>query len=91
MQVVKLPVEVAEALEQIAAKFGRDPQDMALEALLRHLEDMEDLLAAREALAEGGKGVPLGTVMAKHAATPQEVAEAEAYLCQLEADGSLYR
>jgi predicted transcriptional regulator len=66
MQSIKLPLDVAKVLDEVAAIIGRKPEEIALEALLKHLEDIEDNLAVAQAITEGGPAVSLEEVMAEN-------------------------
>jgi antitoxin component HigA of HigAB toxin-antitoxin module len=75
MEAIKLPLKVAIALDEISALIGRKPEDIALEAVLKHLEDIEDNLACHAAEAEGGPTITLEEYMAQRGIS---VAELEA-------------
>lgn len=55
MLTVKLPSEMEHRLETVAAKLGRSMHDVALEAILEEIQDLEDGLIALERL-ESGEG-----------------------------------
>lgn len=55
MLAIRLDQEVESRLEQLAKKTGRTKTFYAREAILEHLEDMEDYYLAVEALQYPGK------------------------------------
>jgi len=55
MLAIRLDQEVESRLEQLAKKTGRTKTYYAREAILEHLEDMEDYYLAVEALQSPGK------------------------------------
>jgi RHH-type rel operon transcriptional repressor/antitoxin RelB len=59
MLALRLPAEIEERLEALARKTGRTKSFYAREAILRHLEDIEDAHLARERLKRGGGRVSL--------------------------------
>jgi RHH-type rel operon transcriptional repressor/antitoxin RelB len=67
---IRLPPEIEERLEKLAKRTGRSKTFYAREAILRHLEDLEDYyLAERRARAVAtGKEltIPLEQVMREH-------------------------
>ena len=73
MEAIKLPLKVAVALDEIATLIGRKPEDIALEAVLKHLEDIEDNLACDEAQAEGGPTISLEEYLAQRGITAAEL------------------
>jgi hypothetical protein len=73
MEAIKLPLKVALALDEVAALIGRKPEDVALEAVLKHLEDIEDNLACNAAEAEGGPTIRLEDYMLARGITPGEL------------------
>ncbi|HEX9904451.1 MAG TPA: DUF6290 family protein [Propylenella sp.] len=66
MLALRLPPEIEERLDDLAKRTGRSKSFYAREAILTHLEDLEDLYLARQALKEGGKAVPLEDVIRKY-------------------------
>jgi len=50
MLALRLPEEIEKRLEALARKTGRTKSFYAREAILRHLEDLEDAHLARERL-----------------------------------------
>ena len=59
MLALRLPPEIEKWLEALAKKTGRTKSFYAREAILRHLEDLEDYHTARRRLARRGPRVPL--------------------------------
>ncbi len=55
MLAIRLDQEVEGRLEQLAKKTGRTKTYYAREAILEHLEDMEDYYLAVEAIQNPGK------------------------------------
>ena len=56
---LRLPDEIEKRLEALARKTGRTKSFYAREAILRHLEDLEDAHLARERLKRRGSRVSL--------------------------------
>jgi RHH-type rel operon transcriptional repressor/antitoxin RelB len=52
MLTLRLPAEIERRLEELARKTGRSKSFYAREAILEHLEDLEDTYLAEEALQE---------------------------------------
>lgn len=67
---VRLPKEIEQRLEALAEKTGRTKSYYAREAILAHLEDMENAYLAEKRLEEflrsGEKAVPLEEVMKRY-------------------------
>lgn len=67
MLTLRLPPEIEERLEVLARRTGRTKSFYAREAILEHLEDLEDLFLAEEALTEhyasGGATIPMEQIM----------------------------
>jgi RHH-type transcriptional regulator, rel operon repressor / antitoxin RelB len=66
MLAIRLPPEIEERLGVLAKRSGRTKTYYAKEAILTHLEDMEDAFEAEKALKEfyesGEKSIPLAEV-----------------------------
>ena len=62
MIAVRLPPEVEKRLERLARKTGRSKTFYVREAILQHLEDLEDYYLAVQRLEENLPGVPLEEV-----------------------------
>jgi RHH-type rel operon transcriptional repressor/antitoxin RelB len=59
MLALRLPPEIEKRLDVLAKKTGRSKSFYAREAILRHLEDIEDFHLARRRLARDGDRVTL--------------------------------
>jgi RHH-type rel operon transcriptional repressor/antitoxin RelB len=59
MLALRLPAEIEKRLDALARKTGRSKSFYAREAILRHLEDLEDYHLARRRLARKAKRVSL--------------------------------
>jgi len=59
MLALRLPLDIEKRLESLARKTGRTKSFYAREAILRHIEDIEDAYLARRRLARGGPRVTL--------------------------------
>jgi len=66
MLALRLPPEIEKRLAAIAKKTGRTKSFYAREAILTHLEDLEDLYQAQKALAEGGDPIPIEDIMKEY-------------------------
>ena len=66
MLALRLPPEIEKRLDDLAARTGRSKSFYAREAILEHLDDLEDIYLARQALEEGGNPTPLEAVMNKY-------------------------
>jgi RHH-type rel operon transcriptional repressor/antitoxin RelB len=66
MLALRLPPDIEKRLSELAKKTGRSKSFYAREAILTHLEDLEDTYLARRAIEEGGRPVPLDEVMKKY-------------------------
>jgi RHH-type transcriptional regulator, rel operon repressor / antitoxin RelB len=59
MLALRLPAEIEKRLSALARKTGRTKSFYAREAILRHIEDLEDYHLARKRLARRAPRVPL--------------------------------
>ncbi len=59
MLALRLPAEIEKRLAALAKKTGRTKSFYAREAILRHIEDIEDYHLAGKRLARDGKRVTL--------------------------------
>ena len=70
MLAIRLPQSVEKRLEKLARRTGRTKSFYAREAILQHLEDLEDLYLAERALERIRTGeddaIPLEEVMKRH-------------------------
>lgn len=68
---LRLPKEIDERLEALARRTGRTKSFYAREAILEHLEDLEDSYLAEEALVEhlsaGGRTISTEELLARYA------------------------
>jgi len=70
MLAIRLPQSIEKRLEKLARRTGRTKTFYAREAILQHLEDLEDVYAAEivlERIRSGKeKTIPLRDVMKRH-------------------------
>jgi RHH-type rel operon transcriptional repressor/antitoxin RelB len=70
MLAIRLPQSVEKRLERLAKRTGRTKTFYARQAILEHLEDLEDLYLAEAALERVRSGaertIPLKNVMKRH-------------------------
>jgi RHH-type rel operon transcriptional repressor/antitoxin RelB len=59
MLALRLPADIEKRLDTLAKKTGRSKSFYAREAILRHLEDLEDYYLARRRLARKSRRVSL--------------------------------
>src|SRR3984885_46335 len=59
MLALRLPADIEKRLDSLAKKTGRSKSFYAREAILRHLEDLEDYYLARRRLAHKSRRVTL--------------------------------
>ena len=59
MLALRLPPEIEQRLDALAKKTGRSKSFYAREAILRHIEDLEDYHLARRRLSRRAPRVPL--------------------------------
>jgi len=59
MLALRLPPEIEKRLDALAKKTGRTKSYYAREAILRHIEDIEDFHLATRRMKRGGKRVTL--------------------------------
>ena len=62
MLAIRLPVEIEERLETLARRTGRSKTFYAREAILEHLDDLEDYYLAVQRLEDSLPAVPLEEV-----------------------------
>lgn len=65
MLALRLPLDIEKRLDSLARKTGRTKSFYAREAILRHIEDIEDAHLARRRLARGGRRVTLESLEKK--------------------------
>lgn len=67
---IRLPHSIEKRLDRLARRTGRTKTYYAREAILEHLDDLEDLYLAEQALERIRRGdertIPLKTVMKRH-------------------------
>jgi len=70
MLAIRLPQPIEKRLEKLARRTGRTKSFYAREAIVQHLEDLEDLYLAERALERIRNGeddtIPLEDVMKRH-------------------------
>lgn len=70
MLALRLPREIEQRLEELARRTGRSKSFYAREAILEHLEDLEDTYLAEEALEEhfssGGRTLSMEEVLERY-------------------------
>lgn len=59
MLAIRLPKEIEERLEELARKTGRSKSYYVRQAILEHLDDLEDYYLAVERLEQNLPGIPL--------------------------------
>ncbi len=59
MLALRLPEDIERRLDELARRTGRTKSFYAREAILRHIEDLEDAYLARDRLQRGGERVSL--------------------------------
>lgn len=62
MLAIRLPKEIEERLEALARKTGRSKSYYVRQAILEHLDDLEDYYLALERLEQNLPGIPLDEV-----------------------------
>jgi len=74
MLAIRLPVNIEKRLARLAKRTGRTKTYYAREAILQHLEDLEDIYIADKRLAEiragRAKTIPLEEVMRQYGLDP---------------------
>ena len=65
MLALRLPPDIEERLDSLAKKTGRTKSFYAREAILRHIEDLEDYHLATRRLERGGPTVSLDDLEAE--------------------------
>ena len=70
MFALELPPELEARLEELAALTARSKSDIVQEALIEHIDDIEDLAVARQRLIEsrarGEKFIPLEQLIERY-------------------------
>ncbi len=65
MLALRLPKDIEERLAALAKKTGRTKSTIAREALLEHMEDLEDIAEAEARLREAGETIGWDEVKAR--------------------------
>ncbi|MGA8430410.1 MAG: DUF6290 family protein [Candidatus Sulfotelmatobacter sp.] len=77
MLAIRLPEKIEKRLARLAKRTGRTKTYYAREAILKHLEDLEDIYIAEKRLADLRAGrtrtIPLEEVMRQHGLNPEEL------------------
>jgi len=72
---IRLPEKIEKRLDRLAKKTGRTKTYYAREAILQHLDDLEDIYLAEKRLAEIRAGrvrtIPLEKVMRRYGLNPK--------------------
>jgi len=75
MLAIRLPASIEKRLEKLAKRTGRTKSFYAREAILRHLENLEDIYVADQVYARYLKGeektIPLEEAMKRHGITAE--------------------
>lgn len=69
MLAIRLPQSIEKRLEELARRTGRTKTYYVREAILEHLDDLEDLYLAEEALERVRRGermIPLKNIIKRH-------------------------
>ena len=70
MLAIRLPADIEHRLDELAQRTGRSKTFYAREAILEHLDDMEDLYVAEQQMTEIRAGklktIPLEEVMKRY-------------------------
>jgi RHH-type transcriptional regulator, rel operon repressor / antitoxin RelB len=70
MLAIRLPLSIERRLEKLAKRTGRTKSYYAREAILQHIEDLEDIYLAERALTrirnDDEPTIPLEDVMKRH-------------------------
>ena len=66
MLALRLPPDIEKRLSDLAKKTGRSKSFYAREAILEHLDDLEDVYLAKKALEEGGERISLEDIMKEY-------------------------
>jgi len=81
MLAIRLPANIEKRLERLAKRTGRTKSFYAREAILEHLDDLEDVYLAEQVYARYLKGeektIPLEEAMKRHRITPEMLNDLE--------------
>lgn len=78
MLALRLPKEIEDRLDSLAKKTGRTKSFYAREAIMEHLDDLEDLYYVLQREEEGFETVSLQDVMEEHGITQDDLDRADA-------------
>ncbi len=67
MLALRLPPDIEKRLDDLAKRTGRSKSFYAREAILEHIDDLEDLYIAKQRLDENGPRISLEEMMARYA------------------------
>ena len=77
MLAIRLPEKIEKRLDRLAKRTGRTKTYYAREAILKHIEDLEDIYIAEKRLADIRAGrtrtIPLEEVMRRYGLKPEEL------------------
>jgi RHH-type rel operon transcriptional repressor/antitoxin RelB len=77
MLAIRLPEKIEKRLDRLAKRTGRTKTYYAREAILKHLEDLEDIYIAEKRLADIRAGrtktIPIEEVMRRHGLSPEDL------------------
>lgn len=74
MLALRLPPEVEKRLDDLARKTGRTKSFYAREAILEHIDDLEDLYLAEQRVKENGPRISLEEMIEKYGTDDADVA-----------------
>ncbi|MCO5084667.1 MAG: DUF6290 family protein [Rhizobiaceae bacterium] len=66
MLALRLPPDIEKRLDDLARKTGRTKSFYAREAILEHIDDLEDLYLAEQRLKENGPRISLEDMIEKY-------------------------
>ena len=78
MLALRLPKDIEDRLDALAKKTGRTKSFYAREAIMEHLDDLEDLYYVLQREEEGFETVSLQDVMEEHGITQDDLDRADA-------------
>ena len=78
MLALRLPKDIEDRLDSLAKKTGRTKSFYAREAIMEHLDDLEDLYYVLQREEEGFETVSLQDVMEEHGITQDDLDRTDA-------------
>ena len=66
MLALRLPPDLEKRLADLAKRTGRTKSFYAREAIIEHIDDLEDAYLAEKSIEEGGEPIPLEDLMKKY-------------------------